>query len=258
MVVAIAMVRDEEDIIEATVRRMAVEVDELLIADNGSIDGTREILEALARDLPLTVIDDPEPGFFQARKMTALAALASERGADFVVPWDSDEVWWSPFGRVADVLATWPYPLAAASLYDFVATGVDRDEADPVARMRWHRVNPVELPKVAARTSLPVIIHQGNHGASYDAVALTLDRPLVVSHYPLRSPEQMIRKARNGGAAYAATDLPEDLGAHWRGWSALSDDELHEVFRTYYFSEAPERDGSLVRDPCPRLCPVSL
>jgi hypothetical protein len=72
---------------------------------------------------------------------------------------------------------------------------------------------------------------------------------LEVRHYPYRSPEQMIRKARNGAAAYAATDLPETVGQHWRDYGRLTDEQIGEVFRRYFWSADPEADG-LVHDPC--------
>ena len=40
----VSMVRDEADVIEGTLRHMADEVDELIVADNGSVDGTTDIL----------------------------------------------------------------------------------------------------------------------------------------------------------------------------------------------------------------------
>lgn len=249
-VVAISMVKDEADIIEHTVRRMADQVDRLLIADNGSTDGTRETLHALAEDLPLSVIDDPEVGYYQSRKMSHLAALAArDHGAAIVVPFDADEVWYSPHGRIADVLPE--HPTAAvftAELYDHVPSGHDIDHPDPTIRIGWRRVAPAPLGKVASRPRAAVTIHQGNHGASYGE---HLAGQLIVRHFPIRSAEQMIRKARNGGAAYAATDLPEDAGKHWRDWSKLTDDQLHEAFETFYFAAAPHADRSLIFDPAP-------
>jgi hypothetical protein len=47
MIVGIAMVRDEIDVIERTVEHMAYQCDSVVIADNGSEDGTRELLGTL-------------------------------------------------------------------------------------------------------------------------------------------------------------------------------------------------------------------
>jgi hypothetical protein len=72
-VVGVSMVRDEADIIEATVRHMLANVDHVLVADNGSVDETRGILRALAAEHPgrLVVVDDDEPAYMQSDKMTA-------------------------------------------------------------------------------------------------------------------------------------------------------------------------------------------
>ena len=50
---AVTMVRDEADIIETTVRHMLTQVDVVIVADNRSVDGTREILDSLPGALPL-------------------------------------------------------------------------------------------------------------------------------------------------------------------------------------------------------------
>jgi hypothetical protein len=68
----------------------------------------------------------------------------------------------------------------------------------------------------------------------------------------------MIRKARNGGRAYAATNLPEDHGQHWRDWNRLTDEQLGDVFRRYYWSADPEHDANLIFDPAPGVGPLRL
>lgn len=245
---AIGLVRDEEDIIGATAAHMLTQVDHVMVLDNNSIDSTRTIL----LDLGVEVIPDPEPGYFQSQKMSALAARAARAGADIVVPFDADEFIYSPFGRIADVLNDHPeVAIFTADPYDHVPTAEDPATGDPLTRMGWRRRERTPLRKVACRPSLPVTIHQGNHGCDYGTLR-TLDELLVVRHYPLRSVEQMIRKARNGGQAYAATTLPADIGAHWRQWNMLTDGQLADVFRTYYWSSDPREDESLIFDPAPR------
>lgn len=259
---AITMVRDEADVIEETLGRMLPRVDRVLVADNGSTDGTREILDRLDVD----VVDDQERGYYQSRKMTALAEIAREQGAEWIVPFDADEVWlahaWSITATLADLPAA--ARVVQARVFDHMATGADPDDS-PVASMGWRRNQQLPLPKVACRALPGLVIHQGNHGASYPDVPhpLAATGLLEVRHFPYRSVEQFLRKVRNGAAAYAATDLPDDHGAHWRSWGHILDqhgeDAVAEIFRTWYFREDPttaveiggERLPALVFDPCP-------
>ena len=254
-VFAVAMCKDEADIIEGTVRRMRERVDHVVVADNGSTDGTREILDSLDG---VEVLVDHDPGYYQSRKMSALAEHARLAGADWVVPFDADEVWLGREWSISDTLAAVPAEalIAQARILDHVATAVDPD-GPPIERMRWRRDQQLPLPKVACRAVPGLVIHQGNHGATFPGVdcPLTVTHLLEIRHYPYRSPEQMVRKAVNGAAAYAATDLPESAGGHWRGYGAIVRDQgeeaLHGVFRKWFWSPDPAADPHLVHDPCP-------
>ncbi|MEX5636527.1 glycosyltransferase family 2 protein [Parafrankia sp. FMc2] len=263
-VVGISMVRDEADIIAGTLWHMAGEVDQLLVADNGSTDGTREILADLVQRLPLTVVDDPELGYYQSRRMTALAQTAREvLGARWIVPFDADELWYCEAGQIAEILAHTGPPAAFAELTDHLRTALDEDDPDPFRSMTWRAAEPAPLPKVAFRWENGAVVHQGNHGVTLPSAQATVtalaDRPptLAVRHFPVRSPEQFARKARNGAAAYqAAPDLPETYGAHWRAWGQLhaqgGDQLLGDVFREHWWYLSPT-DAGLVHDPAPYL-----
>lgn len=248
----VAMCKDEADIIGSTIAHMLTQVDAIIVRDNGSTDGTLDILHSFGA--AVEVVDDPEVAYYQSRKMTELAASAAARGAEWVIPFDADEWWYSPFGRIADVLADHPDSVAAAPIYDHVATAADPDEPDPVKRIGWRRRDPCPLHKVACRPVLPVTIEQGNHGATYPDRS-TLEGQLVVRHFPNRSVDQLIRKVRNGAVAYAATDLPDHQGAHWRQWGQLLEEggegALGELFREWYWSADPEGDPDLIFDPAP-------
>ena len=253
-VVAVTMVKDEVDIVARTVGHMATQADHVIVADNMSTDGTRDVLNDLARDLPLTVVDDLEVGYHQSAKMTELALQARlNHHADWIVPFDADEWWYSPFGRIADILNSVggrQWLVMEAALYDHVATGEDpsiEEQPDPVIRLGWRRTEPAPLPKVACRWREDLVIEMGNHGARYVGGATKFESQLVIRHFPYRSVEQLIRKIRNGAAAYAATDLPPTYGAHWRQWGEALDDPnrgtewIEDLFRTWYYREEPAR-----------------
>lgn len=240
---AIAMVKDESDIVGTTVSHMAAQVDHVLVADNSSTDGTRELLDAL----PCDVVDEERVGYYQSERMSELAAVARRLGAEWVVPFDADEVWLPDEGRIADVLAHMPDEamVCHATVFDHVAVP---DEA----LSSWRRAEPLPLHKVACRAVEGLMIHQGNHDASFPGVEwpLRVGNALEIRHFPYRSPEQFIRKVRNGYAAYAATDLPETTGQHWREYGRLTDEQLREHFHRWFHSSDPESDG-LIHDPCP-------
>lgn len=246
-VFGITLVRDEADIIAETVGHMLGQVDHVIVLDNGSVDGTREILD----ELGVEVIDDREPAHYQSRKASWLAAEAASRGADWVLPFDSDELWLSPHGRIADVLSDCPATVADAALYNHVATGHD-PAGTPVERMGWRTRDPLGLPKVACRPSLPVTIAEGNHAAHYPQIEIARGL-LEVRHYPYRSADQFLSKVRNGAAALAATDLPESVGEHWRMYGRMlgehGPDAVRDWFRKHFYTPDPTADPSLIYDP---------
>ena len=254
-VYGICMVRDEDDIIGATVAHMLEQVDHVLVADNLSTDWTREVLESLSCPR-LTVVDDDDPAYCQDEKMSRLAYEAMRAGADWVVPFDADEWWYSPHGRIGDVLGRLgDYAIAEADLFDHVATAADPVEGSPVERIGWRRRKPGPLPKVACRTSPDLHIEMGNHGAHYGAFhGRVITEQLVVRHFPYRSAEQMTRKALQGAAALEAAGMPRHVGQHWRDYADLeraNPGAIADVFHEWFWSADPASDPSLIFDPAP-------
>jgi glycosyltransferase involved in cell wall biosynthesis len=262
----IAMVRNEADIIEPIIKHMLTQVDEILVADNMSTDGTLEILESL----PVEVFTDSQAGYYQSQKMSMMADATQRRGAEWVVPFDADEVWLTRSGqRIADELADLPEAVlvAEADLWDHVSTGHDPKEPNPLKRIQWRRDKALPLPKIACRAKEGMIIQQGNHSVSYPSnpFPATVRNLLTVRHFPYRSPEQFIAKVRQGAAAYKATDLPESMGAHWRQWGQILETQgeaaVASIYRKWFFREygnepvyiEGEFQFPLVYDPVPML-----
>lgn|SRR5512139_195339 len=261
----VMMVRDEADIIEASVRHALWHLDGVIVADNLSADGTSRILDQLTAEFPqLLIMGDDVEAYRQSEKTTALGRLAAETDPDleWVVPIDADETWrvrGRPYERVADLLACTDWNVAyARTLNHVVVEGVDVvGGLFGSSRMPYRIPGPGPLPKVALRWEHGAVIDQGNHGCSlpscpslpeYDPDTAVLE----IRHFQYRSRDQLARKVRTGAAAYrAAVDLPEMYGTHWREYDRIiaerGEDGIDEIWAGLsYTAETVDR---LVYDP---------
>jgi len=255
MKIGVSMIRDEADVVEATLRHLAAQVDLLVVADNRSTDETRLILPALTKELPLVVRPDPEIAYRQGAKMTRLATwaagLVSTVERPWIVPFDADEVW-----SGLDVLDGLPEEVRVVKVpgFDHRPTSLDAEEGHPFETMRWREPTSESFrPKVAFRWEGGAEIAQGNHGVTFpdpQPVGEVLGAAIRVGirHFPIRSLDQFRRKARNGAEAYAASTLPAGWGAHWRRWGRMSDADLEAEYRSRFWVGTPRRRG-LVEDP---------
>ena len=216
--VAIAMIGNEADVVEAFVRDNLDYVDHLLIAEHNSLDGTRDILQALVEEgLPLTVTRIETAAFRQAAVTNALLADALARfEPDWVIPLDADE-FLDADGRVAleAELARLADSHARLRWVQHVpAGGDDAAEQHPARRIR-HRyaytppdpgLNPY-VWKLALNCRLirPYLdrydLEKGSHRVVFKGVREPSSQPVttlqhtVLRHYPVRSFEQLSLKA---------------------------------------------------------------
>lgn len=137
----VSMMRDEQDVAYDVIRHLAHEgLDGVLVADNLSTDDTVAGLLDAATDtgLRMEIIVDDEVGYWQSSKMTRLAQRAADWGADWIIPFDADEVWCSSNGApLATTLRNLNADIADAALVNHFAT--DRDSNDPCVfrRQLW-------------------------------------------------------------------------------------------------------------------------
>lgn len=215
MIVAISMMRDEEDICGQTVAHLLAEgVDRLIIADNLSVDGTRYILESFPE---VTVVDDAELAFYQSAKMTTLMHQALDLGATWVVPFDADEFWYAHNETLREAFARQPDSVSSLWADIYQQWGDNRGPG------------PQPFHKVAFRPSRSAVIRQGNHDVER-LDGQRLGDTLAIRECQYRSVEQFIRKVRNGKAAYDASTLGVGEGAHWRYYGAQSDEWLTDEY----------------------------
>lgn len=244
---AISTVKNEQDIIPFTVAHLLAQgVNRILIADNGSADRTPSLLHEFNRDhwtRPLVILKDDDPAWYQGRKMTALAQRAAEWGAEWIVPFDADEFWYGTTGKLADVLQSATADVVYARTFEHVPQPDDPDWFSPKRRIVHRRAQPKCLPKVAFRASMTATVHDGNH--EVDREGRREHGLLEIREYQYRSFGHFKQKVRDGRRALELTGLPDTVGAHWRSYGAMSDDELGAEW-----SRMTAPDG-LVYDPAP-------
>jgi len=273
--IGIAMVRNEADIIEAFVRHNLTVLDALVVVDHGSLDGTGEILALLQREgLPLRVMRDASPGFFQAERMTGVAreAFARER-ADFIFVIDADE-FIKVAARVELERALATIPPGAHALMSWL-TYVPASFRDGAHRpeIRWrlpverHGSHKCIVSRSFAERPKQYLV-SGNH--LVDDLATPKAPPharlpatvVALAHYPVRGRDQLIRKVVLGYLAHLATRPDNDRqAAHWRDLfielrdgATFDDERVRQIAHNYGLPRDAWRvvnTDDLVDDPVP-------
>jgi hypothetical protein len=264
------MVRNEADVIEAFVRHHAEIVDELVVVDHRSVDGTDETLRALAAEgLPLRVRAEDSPVQRQNVVMTGLMReAAANGGADWILPLDADEFLVVPEGSVRDALAALPGDrTSGVDMRFYVPTPDDPpDEPNVLRRLTYRReleggvwTRKVVVPAQCARDSR-FTMAQGNHCLQDGSTAQFIPAPpterLALAHFPVRSAKQLARKVLGGWPAHVARpDRPRSGAFQWRrafeaitAGRRLTEEQARELARDYALHE-PDGDAQLVHDP---------
>jgi glycosyltransferase involved in cell wall biosynthesis len=218
---AVTMVLNEQDIIEESVRHLFDEgVDHVLIADNGSTDDTPRILQQLAKDFPVHVVRDPVVPYLQAAKVSLLARTAARHGAAWIIPFDADELWAAsdPSRSLRQVLVGSDVDLVSADWFDYVARECDGICVETAglpyaARFPYRSIEPDAVwRKVAFRANWLAFVRQGNHHVFLPKARV--GDGLRVAHFRLRTPAQMLQKAKDGTRAVQAAGRVSEYWSH--------------------------------------------
>ncbi len=269
-VTTVLMVRDEFPLILDTIGHHLrnLRVDRLIVADNGSTDGTREVLGAMAdADARVRVVDRPG-GYRQAEIMSELYEMAVDEGADWVLPADADEFLWlhgvdlptavADAGDAAaihigvtnmvqrrDVLREAPGSIGTMTRSAIPvgspaeARRLVTDGVIPFVRMQYH-------PKIMLRARAGVRLRQGQHAAD------NLDGPIVhtnlaeILHVPIRSYRDLWSRVAH---AQRLDDHPERSWHLRRMREFTTADLAREWWRNSFVRGVPSRawrpDGRL-------------
>ncbi|GAB3692063.1 glycosyltransferase family 2 protein [Angustibacter aerolatus] len=229
--VVTVMVRDEIDVIAAVIEHtLAQEPDLVVVTDNGSVDGTTEVLQRYA-DLGLVELHhDPVHRKQQHSVVTAMARRArTEHAADWVLNIDADEFWVPVDKRLTLRAALERTPLSLNAFTVPVTNLVGRPavRGSGFSRLVWRDlrsdeqlqeigINAQPTPDAVHRGEPDVVVAQGNHFVSIESNGQPdPDVALEVLHVPWRSWQQFEQKVLHAGRAYEASpDLRPSKNHH--------------------------------------------
>ena len=245
------LVRDEANLIAQNISFHArLGVDCFVVTDNGSVDGTRDILEQLRRDFPIAIIDEPEPAMRQDEWVNRMARTAAETfGADWIVNGDADEFWLPANGSLKSAITP-----DAAVLYcprvNMLATREQVEAPDyafhrnvlrvsrPYDNSPFHRPpwelsrTPVVMTTIGRKVMCSLHglrgVGYGNHDAIHDGTSAH-SSDVLIYHFPVRTFPEFLTKVINHGTSLENNPaIPPHIGWHVRRWFALYREGLIE------------------------------
>lgn len=269
MILAVTlMVRDEADVIPAWLdHHVAQGFDVFVITDNGSVDGTTELLSAFAErdDVVVDLRHDPVHRKQQGTVVTGMARdAASRHHADWVVNADADE-FLLPVDRslrVRHVFERLDPAIGAFTVPVVNLTGRLAESGSGVERLHWrdgrsaeqlHEIGLLGQPTSnAVHVGTPdVTVVQGNHQVSVANGAPVPDElALEVLHLPWRSWKQYEHRVDVSGRAYEANpDLTPSPRHHgMRDWRRLQEGVLQATFALRFVTDEDAVAGPFTRE----------
>ncbi len=271
-VLAMAMlIRDEVDIVEDNIRfHHQYGVDAFVIGDNGSTDGSRELVKKLARELPICLIDFPADQFRQSRWMTQMVHIAAKKfKALWVMNNDADEFWLPKSSNLKNHL------LASDKMVQIErANMLMAPMGKPYFFSQWRVASPIAYPldyqeslgsmalllvKIKPNVLVSprglIKVKGGNHSASHLLwwAPPRVETGIRVYHFPVRGYDQFRNSVKRMARLLAKAPLTRRIGQHRRRWGKLLEaGKLKEEYDGFFFTNAElhllERIGVIVRD----------
>jgi len=224
------MAKDEADIIQDTVKNQILNgCDYVYVYDNMSSDKTFTLLKDLQQVYPNIVVRaDPDPAYYQAKKMnTWIQQIVNYHGMSWIIPFDADEFWiWK-----REDFENWDREGIDCSRFVLRNYIPIIDDNDNILDWRFE-IGPIHFGKVAFKATGQTNILAGNHSAVNVKTEIIADEDYnYINHFQYRSFEQMKKKLINGKKAYDLTNLPPEVGNHWRqDWT---DEKIHQYWKDF-------------------------
>jgi glycosyltransferase involved in cell wall biosynthesis len=119
--IAVSVVRNCRDIISLSVlHHVLLGVDRCIVIDNGSTDGTLELLHAIAERIPKVEIRSDPSAYQQAEMVNGAINEYTTNRRTLIVPFDADEFWDAPVGAVTQWMEQGTVDVIANPVVNFV------------------------------------------------------------------------------------------------------------------------------------------
>jgi hypothetical protein len=242
---AIAIVRNAADLAPlAALHHHLLGAQTVWVIDNGSSDGTYELLRALAAKVPGLRVDRDDGPFDQARMATEMANALLREGHRLIVPFDSDECWDVSIPRLARFMAKQRVNAVTGTVVNYVQARsvllptpdswrlacrrVERpmDPGDLRGSMQEERHSFVQLifqPKMLAAPPAgeTVSIVKGAHQFRYAGRTVMSWRRVACLHLPLRAASELEKRVRDYKDRHAPFRPDPEFGWRLNYWSEM-------------------------------------
>jgi glycosyltransferase involved in cell wall biosynthesis len=204
----VSMVKNESDIIELFLKINLRSVDKIFLIDHCSQDGTLEIAKEVKKVCPqIELFRYADKEYNQSKVITyAVRDIASKNILDYIVPLDADEFISekNPMD-FREILSSNVGPTEAALMpwetYCPTSLNYFNSESPLFGCFKKRSIEPRQYYKVILSNEFAkdCIVETGNHSAfskKYQRPKKILN--ITLKHLPVRSPEQILRKALMG------------------------------------------------------------
>ena len=212
--IGISTVKNEEDIIESFVRCNLEFLDGMIISNNMSTDGTREILISLMREgLPICVSDDNEIAYLQSEKLTNLfQRVGLAFPIKYVIPLDADEfIECSSRDEFRTALDSIPDGSVGSWSWKTYLLSPDliKSQEAEILPEEFHYYRDHELPayekviiKLDSQNFNNITLSNGSHKIFSPDPIPVVHINIPLAHFPVRKKNQVYKKCASFNVAY--------------------------------------------------------